>query len=100
MTALPYCRAVLIAAAVSLLAAAPAHAFTMENSDSTNATRQGYVDLDTSSVTKPTDKPSAKLDENGNTRSGPFFMNFGSTNSYQQNYNPSHLFNPDYAPGR
>ena len=90
--------------ALGLLAAwalaAPAQAFTFENSDQANGTQQGYVDLDTKAITQPT-KPGAKLDDSGTYKQGNFYLNFGANNAYRNNnYDPSNLFNPDYAPSR
>jgi hypothetical protein len=79
---------------------APALAFTFENSEQANGTPQGYVDLDTKAITQPT-KPGAKLDDNGTYKQGNFYLNFGANNAYRNNnYDPSNLFNPDYAPNR
>jgi hypothetical protein len=82
------------------LTAPAAQAFTFENSDQANGTPQGYVDLDTKAITQPT-KPGTKLDDNGTYKQGNFYLNFGADNTYRNNnYDPSNLFNPDYAPNR
>lgn len=90
-------RTALLAAALALCAAAPAQAFTLENSDAAGS-KQGYVDLDMRGIT--TDKPAQSDDKKGEFRSGNFYMNFSNQRSSNQQYSPDRMFDPFYRDGR
>ena len=86
------------AAALGLLAAAPAQAFQLQNPDgSVTDARTNPLDLDTKAAP---DKPASKSDENGAIKQGPFYLHFNNGNSFNQRYNADNLFNPDYRDGR
>jgi hypothetical protein len=91
-------RIFLIAAALGLLAAAPAQAFQFENADGSAAdARANLLDLDTKAAP---DKPASKFDESSGIKQGNFYMKFNNQGSFDQRYNADNLFNPDYRDGR
>jgi hypothetical protein len=96
MKYLPFLVAVAFGSA--LLAVPAAHAFTIENQDSTGGTPQNFLDLG---------KPAADPDQHGSRfssggqtklQSGNATFEFGSQSSFQQRYNPSNMFDPLGSP--
>jgi len=93
-----FARSALLAAVIALAAAAPAQAFQLQDSDAAPGAKQGYTDLDIRGF--GLDKPTAKTDDNKNElRNGNFYMNFNQR-SFNQQYDPSNMFNPFYRDGR
>ncbi len=82
---------IIVALPLAVLANAPAQAFTFENSGGASGNSQGFVDLDTKTVTAP-DKSAAPFHQNGEVRQGNFYLRFGEPRSFNQRYNPDRLF--------
>jgi hypothetical protein len=97
MKYLPFLVAVAFGSAVVSVPAA--HAFTIENQDSSAAAPQNFLDLG---------KPAPEADQNGSRfssnggqtrlQSGNATLEFGSRQSFEQRYNPSKLFDPLGSP--
>jgi hypothetical protein len=100
-------RHLLVAAAFGFaLLAAPmfaslAHAFTVENQDSSGATSQNFRDLGKPAAKDPDDQISSRFGSGGQStlKSGDATFQFGMQPSFQQKYNPSRLFDPLGGPG-
>jgi hypothetical protein len=92
-------RAVLLAAALGLAAAAPAQAFTFENADGSAANaRTNLLDPDTRLAVP--DKPASKFDESSGIKQGNFYLNFNNQRSFNERYNADNLFDPVARDGR
>jgi hypothetical protein len=94
-------RAALLAAALSLSASGAAQAFTFQDAEGGIGPRSGYKDLDIPKV--PNSAPDSRFNYgNGQTtiREGNTTFQFGTRPSFDQQYNPSNMFNPYYRDGR
>jgi hypothetical protein len=97
----------LLAAALfglGLLAAPAAHAFTVENQDSTGgATSQNFLDLATKPVTDPDDQVKSRFGSSdgkgGLNLGGGTTLQFGSQAPYEQRYDTHKMFDPLGGPG-
>jgi hypothetical protein len=103
-------RHLLAAAAFGLaLLAAPmfaslAHAFTVENQDSSGATPQNFRDLGTQPATDPDGQVKSRFgsDDKSTVQQGNTTIQFGlqgPQGSFDQRYNPSRMFDQYGGPG-
>ena len=94
-------KSLLLAGAVALAGANAAHAFTFTDQNGNAGDAQGYVDLDTKSVTRG-ELPDSRFDGGKTTlKSGNTTFQFsGQSGSFNQRYNPSNLFDPYARDGR
>lgn len=89
-------RAGLVAAALGLIIAPAAHAFTLQDSDgSTTDPRQRYLELDTRPVTDPA-RSQSRFDGEGTTtiQQGGVTLQFGRQRSFDEKYSTDHYFDP------
>ena len=93
-------RTFLFAAVLGALAAAPAHAFTLQDSNGNTGQVNNWMDLDSKSSVD-LDKPSSRFNDGQTTiKQGNSTLQFGSQRSFNQRFNSDYLFNPYFRDGQ
>jgi len=94
-------RTFVFAAAIGVLAAAPAHAFTLQDSSGSGQVHS-WMDVDSKS-SGDLDKPSSHFDDGQTSttiKQGNSTLQFGSQRSFNQRYDSNQLFNPYFRDGQ
>ena len=96
-------RTAVFAALVGFALSAPvaAQAFTFQDGEGAGGNRSGYKDLDIPKV--PDKAPDSRFNYGAgetSVREGNTSFRFGSRPSFNEQYNPSNMFNPYYRDGR